>query len=117
MRSGGSLSGGPAYAAGGGALLMRVNVCIQKPSDHSLVLSLVFGRFELEKLHTLLAQGKRHLDALLTKRQLGRRRQEIGNHLDIAKWLICVSDFPFHKLPFLCANTRRQKCEQRRFNR
>ena len=87
---------------------MRINIRIEQTPDHPLVLSLVLGSFRLEKLHALLAQRESYLDALFTKRQLGRRRQKVRNDLDVAQWLIRVGDFPFQILPFPCANIRRQ---------
>ena len=62
--------------------------------------------FGLEKLHTFLAQGQRHLDPLIAKRQFGRRRKEILDDTNLAQRLIAISYFHTHKQSFPFANNR-----------
>ena len=50
-----------------------VDVAIQEPTNHSLVLSAVFRGLGFEEVDTLLAQGKGDLDAFLSERQVGGR--------------------------------------------
>lgn len=85
---------------------MGINIRVQKPANHALVLGVMLRGFGLKKLDTLFAQSQRHFDTLLTKSQLGRGGKKVWNHLCLAQGFICVLYFRVHKLPFLCANSR-----------
>lgn len=50
----------------------------------------MFRSFGLEELDTLLAQGQGYFHAFFTKYQFSRRREEVGNHLSLAKGFIGV---------------------------
>ena len=60
---------------------MSIPVSIEQPTNHALVLSVVFRSLSLEELDTLLAQGDGDFDAFLLKRKFIGGRQEVGNHL------------------------------------
>jgi len=82
--------------------IVAFHVRIYQTADHALILSVMFCRFRLEELNTLLAQRKRYLDALFTESQLLRRGKKITDNLYVAKWLIRVFDFCF-SLTSACA--------------
>ena len=46
---------------------MSVSVGIEKPTNHALILSVMFCSLGLEELDTLLAQGNGYFDALFPK--------------------------------------------------
>lgn len=48
---------------------MSVTVRIEQPTDHALILSMVFRCFGLEELDTLFAQGDSDFDAFFPKRK------------------------------------------------
>lgn len=52
---------------------------IEQAANHALVLCVRPGGFSLEEVHTLFAQGQSHFDALIAKRQFGRRGMKIRN--------------------------------------
>ena len=56
---------------------MMLCVGVEKPSDHSLILSVVFQRLALEEVDAPLAHCKRYLDTLFLKDQVFRRRKKI----------------------------------------
>ena len=87
---------------------MNINVGIQQPPNHALILGAVFSGLRLEELDALLAQGDSDLDAFLPKYKVIGRREKIRNYLEIAQRLICVAYFRAHKLPYLSASNRRQ---------
>jgi hypothetical protein len=60
---------------------MGIPVSIEQPTNHALVLSVVFRSLGLEELDTLLTQGDGDFDAFLPKREFIRGRQKVGNHL------------------------------------
>jgi hypothetical protein len=60
---------------------MSIPVSIEQPTNHALVLSVVFRSLSLEELDTLLAQGDGDFDAFLPKRKFIWGRQKVGNHL------------------------------------
>ena len=83
---------------------MVLGVGIKKPPDHSLILGVVLLRLALEELDTTFAQGERDLDSVIPKDQILRTRKKVGNNLKFSERLICVSDFPAHRIVFLFAN-------------
>jgi len=51
---------------------MSIPVSIEQPTNHALVLSVVFRSLSLEELDTLPAQGDGDFDAFLPKREFIR---------------------------------------------
>ena len=58
---------------------MVLGICVEQPSNHSLVLRVVLARFGLEELDAALAQRDRNLDALVAKDKILGRRKEVRN--------------------------------------
>jgi hypothetical protein len=49
---------------------MGINIRVEKPANHALVLCVMLCGLGLEKLDTFLAQSQSNFDALLTEGQL-----------------------------------------------
>ena len=56
-----------------------LGICVEQPSNHSLVLRMVLARFGLEEIDAALAQSDRDLDALVAKGKILGRRKEVRN--------------------------------------
>ena len=67
------------------ANFLRIDVSIKQSADHALVLGLMLGCLEFEKLNAFLAERQCHFDSLFTKCQLCRRWQEVRHNLDLAQ--------------------------------
>ena len=85
------------------------SVGVEKPPDHSLILRIVLSCLALKKIDAPLAQGNSDLDAFISKDQVFRPGQEVGNDREVSEGLVRVIDFLAHKSVFLSANNRRQK--------
>jgi hypothetical protein len=72
---------------------LGINICVDQPTNHALVLSVMLGRLGLEELDALPAQSKSHFHSFFTKRQFRRGGEEVGNHLNLSKGFIGVFDF------------------------
>ena len=90
---------------------MVLNVSIEKSSNHSLILRIVFLCLGLEELNTTLTQSQRHFDSIIPEDQILRRRKKVGNNLKLSERFICVFDFRAHRFAFLFANNRLRKYE------
>jgi len=71
---------------------LAINISVEKPANHALVLSVMLCSLRLEELDTLLAQSQRYFHTFFTKCQFGRRREKVWNHLNLAKGFIGVFD-------------------------
>jgi len=91
-----------------------LRVGIEKPPDHSLILSVVLERLPLEEVNAAFAQGERHLDSVIPKYQVLGKRKKIGNNFNLSEGLVCVFDFRAHRLAFLFANNLPRKYGSRR---
>jgi hypothetical protein len=72
---------------------LAINVGVEKPPNHALVLRVVFRGLGLEELDALLAQSQSYLHTFFTKCQVSRRREEVRDNLNLAKGFIGVFDF------------------------
>ncbi len=89
-----------------GPLGLAIEKSVDKPANHSLVPGAMLCSLRIDELDALLAQRQGYLHTLFTKCQFGRRREEVGNHLNLPEGFIGVFDFRAHRSPFLCANDR-----------
>lgn len=85
-RPGAALYARPAWGLG-------IDIGVDEPANHALVLSVMLCSLRLEELDTLLAQSQGYFHVFFTKCQFGRRREEVRNHLNLAKGFIGVFDF------------------------
>ena len=85
--------------------------CVEKPTNHALVLRVVLCRLALEELHAAFAQSESDLDAFLSKDEIFWGRQKVRHDLGLAQGLIGVLDFRAHRFAYLCANSPLQKSE------
>jgi hypothetical protein len=74
---------------------LGINISVDEPANHALVLRVMLRGLGLEKLDALSAQRQRHLYAFLTKCQLGWRGKEVGDDPNLAKGFVGVPDLRF----------------------
>ena len=84
---------------------------VKQPSDHALVLCVMFPSFALKKLHTSFAQSNGDFDSLIAKDEFLRARKEVRYDLEVPEWLVGVLDFPAHMFACLSANIQPRKFE------
>src|SRR5258706_7492327 len=76
--------------------LKRLDIRIEKPADHALVLQAPLLRFRLEKVDALGAQGDGYFDSVLLENEPVRRREEIGDDPNLHGF-IGIANFLFHR--------------------
>ena len=90
---------------------MMLSIGIEQPTDHSLVLSVMFPRFALEEIDASLAHAMVTLTPSSPKDKVLRAREKVRNDLEISEWFVRVPDFVSHTVACLSANNRRRKSE------
>lgn len=75
-------------------------VCIEQPSNHALILGVIFMCLGFEKIDATLAKCNGDLDPFLLKRKILRPRQEISDDLGVSEHFVRVLYFRVHK--FVC---------------
>jgi hypothetical protein len=83
-----------------------LGVGVEQPPNHSLVLRVMLARFGFEEIDAALAQGDRHLDALVAEDEILWRWKEVRNDPQLSQWFVGIPDFLAHKLACLCASNR-----------
>ena len=83
-----------------------VRIGVEEPPNHSLILRVVLPRLTLEEFDAALAQRDGDLDALISKDEVFRWREEVTNDLQSSERLISVSNFRAHRLPYPFASSR-----------
>ena len=74
-------------------------VCIQKATNHALILRIVFLSFALEEVDASFAQGERYFYPILSEDEIFWWWEEIWDHHGLPHRFICVLCFRAHKLP------------------
>jgi hypothetical protein len=77
-----------------------LGVCVEKSSDHALVLRVVFLGLGFEKCDATPAQGDRDLDPVFTKYQVFGSGKKVRYDLKVSEGFVRVLDFRFHR--FVC---------------
>lgn len=94
-----------------------LDIRIEQPPDHPLVLSVVPSRLVLKELDTTFTQSDSDLDPLVAEDKVFRTRQEIRNDLNVSERFVGVLDFRAHRSVCLFANSPRQIFELLRLDR
>src|SRR2546426_9771712 len=76
---------------------MVLRIGIEQPSDHALVLGVMFPSLTLEELDASLAQRNGDLHPFIPKDKVPGSRQEVRNDLKTAEGFVRVSDFLAHR--------------------
>ena len=84
---------------------------VKETTDHPLVLRIMFRCFPLKEIDAAFAQRQSDLYALVPEHEVFGSGKKICDHLGFTQRFIRVSDFRAHKVAFLSANSRRQRCE------
>ena len=87
---------------------MMRGICIEQPTDHALVLSMVFFSLTLEEFDAALAQRQGNLDGIIPKYKILRGGEKIRNYFYLSQPLVRVLDSRAHKFVCLSANNRRR---------
>ena len=85
-------------------------VCVKEPSNHPLVLRIVFPCFAFEEFNTPLAQGDGDFHSLISKDKILRTWKEVRDDLWVSERFVRVSNFLAHKFVFLSSNNQRRRC-------
>ena len=90
---------------------MVLSIGIEQPTDHSLVLRMMFTCLALEELDASLAQRNGDLDAFVPKDQFFGPGKEVRNDPEVSEGFVGVLDFLAHRCACLSASSRLQKSE------
>lgn len=90
---------------------MVLGIRVEQPTDHALVLSVMFPSLALKELNASLTQRDGDFDSFIPKDEFLRARKEVRNDLEFSEWLVRVLDFFAHTFAYLSANSRLQKYE------
>ena len=89
---------------------MVFRIGIEQPTDHPLILCIVFPRLVLEELNAALAQGDGYFYTFIPENKVLGAWEEVRNDLWISEGFVRVPDFLAHRFAFLCANNQLRRC-------
>ncbi len=75
-----------------------LGICVEQPSNHSLILGVVLLRLDLEKIDATLAQRNSDLDPFVLKNKILRTGQKVSDDLGFSDGFVRVFDFRAHLL-------------------
>ena len=81
-----------------------LGICVEQPSNHALILRVVFLCLGLEKVNATLAQCDSDLDPIVLKYKVFRSRKDVSYDPGVSEWFVRVLDFRAHRFVYPSAN-------------